>query len=756
MSILSRVKSVFSPPIKKALNLEQALRLWLNNIALKGDVKDGYRESAWVYACITTIANKIASVPFVITLRGQESDGGFVLASSAHPAVRTFASPNMVITPVELFQTIVIQMMTSGASLVLKEKNADGSLSLWPIDANRIASAIEVNGQLAGWKVKTKKGYAIFDSKAAVFLRLPDPVNPLAWIAPMDVVKSTTSQNVKAARYNESLLDNGSVPPGFITMPENVSLEEFERTKREWDEGHKGAEGAGRIGWLFGGMTYQSAGFSPKDMMLTELSKGTREEILAVFGVPPAEVGIFEFANYANAREQLKKLWGNRLIPLLVYLEQALNARLFRVDFPDVEGFFDLTNVEDLGETLSEKADVALKFFNMGIPFADVNEVLELPFNVSDKPWLLQGYLPLGIAPTTEAAMPTDNLTSPSAASSRQPLRSFTPETSIASRAFSADVEKSRRSRALYHRAFMRTIGAGIRRVRPRVRAHFHSEGESVIAAIERNYETLVARYGKDIASAVQKWKSMDKSGVADRYTEWRKFCEVNVKGFSDDVSKLIFSVDESSGRLIAATESETKRMLEQGAQITSASSGVDFTLGDDVVVKLLDKRKNLISDIGRETFLLIRENLQDSIRDGLSVEAAARRMRALYDDFERTRAITIAQTEMGFAFNAAANEFYESEGFSREWVSSGDADVRESHRIDGEVRRPNQRFSNGLLYPSEQGGAPGEVINCRCAVAPVPEARRSVAFRANGSYDRLIRRLDGTKCRVRFSKNDF
>ena len=48
------------------------------------------------------------------------------------------------------------------------------------------------------------------------------------------------------------------------------------------------------------------------------------------------------------------------------------------------------------------------------------------------------------------------------------------------------------------------------------------------------------------------------------------------------------------------------------------------------------------------------------------------------------------------------------------EWVNSRDEQVRESHQIN-EVVEVGKAFSNGLRYPLEEGGAAGDVINCRC-----------------------------------------
>ena len=53
-----------------------------------------------------------------------------------------------------------------------------------------------------------------------------------------------------------------------------------------------------------------------------------------------------------------------------------------------------------------------------------------------------------------------------------------------------------------------------------------------------------------------------------------------------------------------------------------------------------------------------------------------------------------------------------------KQWDSTLDGRTRPSHRVvDGEIRELDEKFSNGLLYPSDPSGKASEVCNCRCAL---------------------------------------
>ena len=53
-----------------------------------------------------------------------------------------------------------------------------------------------------------------------------------------------------------------------------------------------------------------------------------------------------------------------------------------------------------------------------------------------------------------------------------------------------------------------------------------------------------------------------------------------------------------------------------------------------------------------------------------------------------------------------------------KQWDATLDGRTRPSHRrVDGEIRELDEKFSNGLMHPSDRAGGAAEVINCRCAL---------------------------------------
>lgn len=86
-------------------------------------------------------------------------------------------------------------------------------------------------------------------------------------------------------------------------------------------------------------------------------------------------------------------------------------------------------------------------------------------------------------------------------------------------------------------------------------------------------------------------------------------------------------------------------------------------------------------------------------------------------------KAMRIARTEgHGVQIQAANDAQHKAKAAGadivKQWDAALDGRTRDSHRIvDGQIRELDEKFSNGMTYPSDPAGGAAEVINCRCAL---------------------------------------
>jgi SPP1 gp7 family putative phage head morphogenesis protein len=130
-----------------------------------------------------------------------------------------------------------------------------------------------------------------------------------------------------------------------------------------------------------------------------------------------------------------------------------------------------------------------------------------------------------------------------------------------------------------------------------------------------------------------------------------------------------------------------------------------------------------------------LRSEVASGIVRGESVDKMAKRFEQV-THMPRAASLTNARTAITGARNGGRQETIDRANVAgilveKEWRATLDYRTRDSHQhLDGEVVGPDDRFSNGLLYPGDPNGRPEELYNCRCALryrinGHTPEYRR-------------------------------
>ena len=154
-------------------------------------------------------------------------------------------------------------------------------------------------------------------------------------------------------------------------------------------------------------------------------------------------------------------------------------------------------------------------------------------------------------------------------------------------------------------------------------------------------------------------------------------------------------------------------------------SGSVNMRLFNASIRDFLDDHIPFLTvEVSEETLRRISHSTMRVIEQGKTVDDLAKTIGSMFTDMAKTRALTIAQTEIGIA--QSTGDFIAAQSMNMDlvkiWSNSQDERVRPTHQIR-EVRDIHERFSNGLLYPLEAGAPAAEVIRCRCTILWSPRA---------------------------------
>lgn len=161
----------------------------------------------------------------------------------------------------------------------------------------------------------------------------------------------------------------------------------------------------------------------------------------------------------------------------------------------------------------------------------------------------------------------------------------------------------------------------------------------------------------------------------------------------------------------------------------------IDYTLWDEETVKMLIKDSpELMPNYPKEKALkrgidleFGRKQIQKEITTGILLGESnldiAARLRKSITSMNVSSSIRTARTAATSAQNGGRYDSYleaEKMGlkFWKIWLATLDSHTRTSHALlDGERVEVEEKFSNGLKFPGDPDGDPGEVYNCRCSM---------------------------------------
>lgn len=259
-----------------------------------------------------------------------------------------------------LVETLAAHLLLHGNGYVQILKDASGApVELFALRPDRIKPVTGADGWPCGYDY-TVQGYtsriALEDEDGwpgIIALRTMHPLDDHTGAGALEAAWQAVLIHNAATHWNRALLENAARPSGALVYDTGdgaaLTLEQFDRLRRELDVAFSGAVNAGRPMLLDGGLKWQSMALSPADMDFATLKSAAARDIALAFGVPPMLLGLPGDNTYANYREASRALWRLTLLPLADKLFAALRQGLAPW-FPEAELRIDLDQVPALSE----------------------------------------------------------------------------------------------------------------------------------------------------------------------------------------------------------------------------------------------------------------------------------------------------------------------------------------------------------------------------------------------------------------------
>lgn len=344
--MFGKVKRFFSTETKRSatgplIALHQAGRpQWTprNYAAL---AQEGFASNAIGYRCVRMIAEAAGSLPWLMY------DGDREIA--AHPLLDLLKRPNPGQPGREFGEQLYGFLLVAGNAYVEKVAIDGQPRELHALRPDRVKAVASTNGWAEAYDYSVNGQSVRMPRENVLQLRLFNPLNDHYGMSPLEAAQRAIDTHNAAGGWNKAMLDNSARPSGALVYASgdgHLTVEQFERLKKELEDSYQGAANAGRPMVLEGGLDWKEMGYSPRDMEFSAAKDGAAREIALAFGVPPMLLGIPGDNTFANFMEANRSFWRQTVLPMASRVAEAMTGFL-------CEGGLRLTHDLDQVEALS-------------------------------------------------------------------------------------------------------------------------------------------------------------------------------------------------------------------------------------------------------------------------------------------------------------------------------------------------------------------------------------------------------------------
>jgi HK97 family phage portal protein len=365
-----------------------------------------YRCYTWARRAIDVTANNVVSLP----VRVVDADGE---AQEQHPLSLLLSRGNDQMTMPQVWSHWLTSMYLGGEGpLEIIDDKRGNPLWLWPRRPDMVFVLPDMAPERANYP--TVAGYTVLPDQPRsapmdvpsgnmVFDKFHNPLNPWRGLAPIAALRTSIVIDLFAQAWAKMFLARGARPDYALIAPQGIAPSEKAKMEAELMFKFGGPDNWHKPIILEDGVTdIKPFSFAPADMEWLEQRQFTQNEVGAVFGVPDEIMG-FGKDTYENFQTALEVFWTLTLRPLIDRRDSTL-THFFSTRRPLLEPGLriatDISSVGVLQEDKAPKVDMALKLWQIGVPFNQLDEQLRLGIGP-----IPNGEFPNGTDPAEAARM---------------------------------------------------------------------------------------------------------------------------------------------------------------------------------------------------------------------------------------------------------------------------------------------------------------------------------------------------------------
>lgn len=723
--------------------------------------------NGYVYSTITATAQSVAAIKLHLFKRKMTNTEGIKVDEILeHPALSLVQHANPYMTSFDLLEATQTYLDLVGEAFwVLLRINGEPA-EIWPLRPDWVKirpSATNVVQSYLYYPGGIMTESIQFEPLDVVHFKYFNPMNPYRGKGAVQAAAMQIDTHAFAQEYNRNFFFNSAQPGLILTTEQKLQPEVLKRFMEEWKSKFGGRQNSNKVAFLSGGFKADKVSQTAKEMDFAELQKTMRDDILAVFKVPKAIIGITDDVNRANAEATTRSFMERVVTPRMIKLVGHLNEFYLRNWEDNI--FF------DFDDPAPEDMELKLKVYESGLSLGWLtrNEVREQenypPVEGGDE--LL---VPFSLSPLGQSQDQQGNEDDGNDGEDNKPKdeEDDTKAVSGGKRTFGSSqghdsiIRLKVKKKKVFERKFMMPIPLprlqelGAKKLRGEIKADLVKLVGNIMSEDmykDKNTKKKIKMTWSEEKRELHWRKMIAKTDILEEkyrraltplFSDQEKEVNTNLdtlKYYSFDrrkgrESSVLFDMDGEVKKFVSVLiPLTTDIVIDKGADILEflgVGGQIDTTTRDAVnFLKVFGTK--LIREINQTTREDLKRTLAEGLVKGEGVDKLKSRVESVFHKARGERAEMIARTEVLRATNFATQEAYNQSGIveKKEWLTAIDERVCPfCESMDGKIIEVKKNyFDKGdtltvdgqkLEFKLASVAYPPLHPRCRCTLIPV------------------------------------
>lgn len=296
-----------------------------------------YEQTSWVRAVVGVICKAVTARGYSIVPTRPGAD-----PKNAEVLQEFFGNCNPNDTLLEVLDDLARDVYVFGNAFLELVPGPDGRpRELWNLDATSMRVKADEHGGIMGYvqvpryaSTRGASGKVDFDPGEVIHFKLGTKGATLYGLSPLASLILPVTVDKYAQVYNRAFFINGAKIRGAFIM-KNASPEQVDRNRDYLSARAKNPDTAHSDLVMEGDIEFKQISVPQKDMEFLELREFTRNEILAVYGVPPSKVAVIETGNIGagTGEHQTQTFYEETILPFQMRVAEKLTKLVIRRGF---------------------------------------------------------------------------------------------------------------------------------------------------------------------------------------------------------------------------------------------------------------------------------------------------------------------------------------------------------------------------------------------------------------------------------------